>query len=155
MLLKKGFCFWLLVFSYNLKAQQPRLVLPIGHTGLIKSAEFSPDGKYIITSSEDKTAKVWKSSTGELLLELRKTDIVNRATYSPNGKYIAISWGENIYTTTVSNALTGETVMEVKNAYMAVFSPDSKHLITANYNYAKTWDIVSGTLIKELPAAHQ
>ena len=131
--------------------QQPRLVLPIGHTGRIQSASYSPDGKYIVTTAYDKTAKIWKSSTGELLMEILKPDIVNRAGFSPDGKYIAICWGDNIFDLSISNAFTGETVMEVENAYLATFSPDSKHVLTGNINYAKTWDIVSGKLIKELP----
>jgi WD40 repeat protein len=42
-----------------LAAQQPKLMLPIGHTATIIDASFSPDEKKIITASYDKTAKIW------------------------------------------------------------------------------------------------
>ena len=34
---------------------------------LVCSAAFSPDGKKIVTASEDNTAKIWDASTGECL----------------------------------------------------------------------------------------
>ena len=38
-----------------------------GHTGAVLNVVFSRDGQYVLTSSEDKTCKLWKSptSTGE------------------------------------------------------------------------------------------
>src|SRR5262245_5948450 len=38
-----------------------------GHTKALRSAEFSPDGKTVVTASEDKMARVWDSATGNLL----------------------------------------------------------------------------------------
>ena len=37
-----------------------------GHTGAVNSVSFSPDGARLSTASEDKTARVWNSVTGEL-----------------------------------------------------------------------------------------
>ncbi len=35
-----------------------------GHTGLIFSIAYSPNGKYIISGSEDNSIKIWDSDTG-------------------------------------------------------------------------------------------
>src|SRR6476659_9511585 len=35
-----------------------------GHTGLVSSASFSPDGSAIVTSSWDGTARIWNARTG-------------------------------------------------------------------------------------------
>lgn len=40
---------------------------PQGHEHYVNDAVFSPDGKYIATASEDKTAKLWDRETGKLL----------------------------------------------------------------------------------------
>ena len=36
-----------------------------GHTDTVNSAAFSPDGKLVVTASDDNTAKVWDVATGE------------------------------------------------------------------------------------------
>ena len=42
-----------------------------GHTGVVDSASFSPDGSRIVTGSVDKTAKVWDAKTGAEVLTLK------------------------------------------------------------------------------------
>lgn len=47
-----------LMFSFLIShGQEPRLVLPIGHTDGVTSIQFSPDGKRVVTGSRDGTAK--------------------------------------------------------------------------------------------------
>jgi WD40 repeat protein len=49
---------------------------------------YSPDGKYILTASDDKAARIWDTS-GKLLVTLRVDSMaVQSAYWSPNGKYI-------------------------------------------------------------------
>ena len=58
-----------LMLNYFLTVGQvPHVVLhPQGHTGRIPNLLFTPDGKKLVSVSEDKTIKVWKVSTGDLL----------------------------------------------------------------------------------------
>ncbi len=50
--------------SHLLVAQEPKLVLPVGHTSAVTSAVYSPDGKHIVTASWDNTAKIWQATDG-------------------------------------------------------------------------------------------
>lgn len=53
------------------------------HTDVVNSAVFSPDGKGILTASDDRTAKLW-SLKGELLMNMgRFPDAVKKALFFP------------------------------------------------------------------------
>ena len=60
-----------------------------GHTDLVESAVFSPDGQRILTASDDKTARVWNAASGQLLATLQgHTESVKSAVFSPDGQRI-------------------------------------------------------------------
>ena len=42
-----------------------------GHTDRVTSVAFSPDGKRIVSGSDDKTVKVWDARQGQELLSLK------------------------------------------------------------------------------------
>ncbi|RLD78839.1 MAG: hypothetical protein DRJ10_09710, partial [Bacteroidetes bacterium] len=54
-----------LVFIQTSKAQKKVLTANLGHSSLVNSVAFSPDGKYIATGSWDNTVKLWNSQTGQ------------------------------------------------------------------------------------------
>jgi WD40 repeat protein len=50
---------------------------------------FSPDGKRIVSASQDKTLKVWDLYTGREVLSLKgHADTVQSVAFSPDGKRI-------------------------------------------------------------------
>src|SRR5262249_556908 len=51
---------------------QRRVITLCGHQDLVRSVVFSADGRMLISSSDDKTVKVWNASTGEELLTLER-----------------------------------------------------------------------------------
>ncbi len=60
-----------------------------GETALVRHAKFSPNGKRVVTVSEDAPAKIWNAENGELLevLERQGGDVRN-AEFSPDGSFI-------------------------------------------------------------------
>ena len=99
MFLRNILCFCLLVMGFITSAQQPKLVIPIGHTAEVLSASFSPDGKKIITVSADGTAKLWEAGSGTLLNDYKSGGdasavSVTSATFSPGGGYVIINYGD-------------------------------------------------------------
>ena len=36
-----------------------------GHSDWVRSVAYSPDGKHIVSGSDDKTVKIWDSTTGK------------------------------------------------------------------------------------------
>ncbi|MFN7927749.1 MAG: hypothetical protein U0Y68_07355 [Blastocatellia bacterium] len=72
----------------SLVANQLRTEL-LGHTDSVSNAAYSPDGKFIVTTSRDKTARIWDVATGKELRVLQgHTAEVMGVAYSPDGKFI-------------------------------------------------------------------
>jgi len=70
-------------------ASLPQLVANLrGHSGTVSSIAFSSDGSKIVTASEDGTARVWSSATGEQLASFAGGGSVRRATFSIDGRRV-------------------------------------------------------------------
>jgi WD40 repeat protein/DNA-binding SARP family transcriptional activator len=60
-----------------------------GHTEAVYDVEFSPDGKHLVTASEDGTARIWNADDGRLERRLSgHAEGVVTASYSPDGKLL-------------------------------------------------------------------
>ncbi len=77
-------CF--LGFSLNLMAQNPELVIPTGHTAPVSALAISPDGKYILTGSQDGIAVLWDRE-GSQLTSFADLSFVKKESYFLNIAY--------------------------------------------------------------------
>ena len=60
-----------------------------GHTNFVTLVAFSPNGKHIVSGSDDNSVRVWDASTGSELKELQgHTNLVTSVVFSPDGKHI-------------------------------------------------------------------
>jgi WD40 repeat protein len=69
-----------------------------GHTGVIWSIDYSPDGKILATASADNTVSLWDTSTGQPMGQ-RLTNHggpVRRLTFSPDGTMLASAGFDNL-----------------------------------------------------------
>ncbi len=137
-------------------SQEPKLMLPIGHTNYVKRVVFSADGKRVLSASYDKTAKIWDFQSGLLIASLEgHSQPVQVARFSPDDNYIL--------TLSESDALIGEGLIRIWDSKTynlicnigldsrinsAEFSPDSKKIITVSADSsARIWDIATGALL--------
>ena len=57
--------------------------------GAVRSAVFSPNGRFVVTASDDQTARVWDAATGKEVLLLRHKAPVQFALMTPDGRHVA------------------------------------------------------------------
>jgi WD40 repeat protein len=125
-----------------------------GHSGLVNSAAFSPDGTRVVTASWDATARVWDARTGASVTTLsgHKASL-NGAALSPDGSRVVTASADK--TARVWDAGTG-TVLATLSGHgdavnSAAFSPDGSRVVTAsNDNTARVWDAATGAVLATL-----
>ena len=116
------------------------------HDKLIKTVNLSLDGKYIITASADKTAKLWSLDNKQLLLTLNHDDVVASANFSSDGKYIVTaSWDSTARIWSTKNGICIDTLFHSSAVQSANFSHNGKYIITASDDKtAKLWSFDDG-----------
>ena len=96
---------------------------------------FSPDGRRIVTASDDRTGRVWDATTGQPLSPpLRHQGGVAWAMFSPDGRRIVTASDDR--TGRVWDATTGQPLSpplrHQGGVAWAMFSPDGRRIVTAS-----------------------
>ncbi len=85
-------------FIALVQAQEPELVLPVGHTGNIIKEQTTPDKKYVVTASEDGTAKIWNNRNYKLRFNLvLHTGPVTDMAMSSDGSFVVLGSSDGTY----------------------------------------------------------
>jgi len=121
----------------------------------LRTVSFSPDGRLLVTASQDRTARVWEVATGRCLYVLPHDQTVYWAGFSPDGKWIisadgsSESWWKkgNIR---IWNSQTGVLVQDCVQAggyiYQVAISGDGERLAAASWGgNAQVRDLPGGT----------
>ncbi len=119
-----------------------------GHSSLVDSAAWSPDGKYIASASNDQSVQVWEALTARRVQTYRgHTGSVISAAWSPDGKYIA-SAGVDA-TVQVWEALSARHVQSYKGVFSAAWSPDGKYIASASLDTTvQVWEALSARRVQ-------
>lgn len=143
---------WLAVISGNLahildiKTGLP-ITPPLSHENTISSAQFSADGRWLVTTSWDKTAKIWEVNTGKLVSKpMLHNSEVESASFSPDGKrLLTASWDGSIQ---LWDMETSQVVFQpIQNDYLANqigFNADGRLILTISGNVIHVLDAETG-----------
>lgn len=119
-----------------------------GHTECVMSVAFSPDGRYCLTGSRDKTAILWNVITGRMVKKLNgHSDYVSSVAFSPDGRYCLT--GSYDKTAILWSIDSGEIVRRFIGhsfcIHSVAFSPHGMYCLTGSRdNSVKLWDLSTG-----------
>jgi WD40 repeat protein/tetratricopeptide (TPR) repeat protein len=144
---------------WNLERQRPLHSFE-GHHDRINDVIFSPDGNTVLSTSEDRSLRLWDAAIGREQRVLLDDDYeyISAAAFHPDGKTIAFNidnagtivlwdletWGE-------TRRLRGHTGWSSN----LKFSADGKYLLSAGVDMKiLLWEVASGDLIHKYEQGH-
>ncbi|ACY18086.1 protein kinase domain-containing protein [Haliangium ochraceum] len=130
-----------------------RAVLP-GHTGMVLTARFSPDGSLLATGDEAGFTRIWDARTGKLhtTIDGHHGENVWMVRFSPDGERLITAGFDG--KARLWEVASGEPLWTAEHddkVGWADFSPDGSRVGTSGYlEVAKLWDAATGDLLHTL-----
>ncbi len=121
---------------------------PFNQDGGMSSGAFSPDSRFVVTTSEDRVpCVVWDLSKQEIILTLPHPDRVFNARFSRDGHRIVTSCNDNKARVWNSSTGTLELLLDLHTNVIifADFSHDGRLIVTCSHDRtARLWDAATG-----------
>ena len=119
-----------------------------GHSTFVQSVAFSPDGRQIVSGSNDQTIKLWDTESGAELATFKVHCHVTSVAFSPGGKQIASGGSDS--TVKLWDAQSGVELSALKGHTRGVrtvaFSPDGKQIASGSLDSTiQLWDAAMRT----------
>jgi hypothetical protein len=117
----------------------------------VNAVAFSPDSRWLATASEDKTARIWETSSGEQLHSLTHTGEVRSLAFGPDGSWLATGSGKTVRIWDTRSGKQVQTIalpQDISGVQAVVSSPDGRWLATSFFDSMRIWDAHSGKQIR-------
>jgi WD40 repeat protein len=128
---------------FNLRSREVIAELK-GHSNPLVNANFSVDGKQLVTLSNDTLIKFWDIPKGILTKVIKEPAVIIDAGFSKDGKSILLVTEDG--KAFVRSIATGEKQFDLSGNKIkaAYYSPDGKLIVTAADSVFTTWDAQTG-----------
>lgn len=128
---------------WGTESGKPRFA--VTHADVLNSAVFSPDGRWLVTTSDDDTAQLWDVRSGQHRFTWRHEDDVQDAVFSPDSRLVVTLLDDAARVGSVESGQPVTTLTHDGSMDAASFSPDGAFLATAGYQGVKAWDVKTWT----------
>ena len=135
-------------------ADKPEVFPQLGHSNVVHSVAYAPNGRTLASSGEDGATKLWDVATRRELRTLkRSTEGVNTVAFSPDGATLATAGRDGLVV--LWDTATGRELHTLKGHSAAVnsvaFSADGRTLASGSADHTvKLWNVASGSEARTL-----
>ncbi len=143
--------FFLTATSLIALAQPVDIVVQTGHSSAVNGVAFSPDGKYIASSCNDGSVKIWDTKLGFEVMTFYDYETYGEdVAFSYDGKYLL---GTGVRLNILWNVATGKKIASIETGYRedfeegfalskAIFSYNSKYCYGGREDFSiMRWDV--------------
>ncbi len=122
----------------------------IGHSDDIISINYSDDGKYIVSTSKDRTIKLWCANSGDCIKTITddRNIMMFNAMFSPDGKSILVTYEDQPFR--LYDITRGELIRTIGNHIWGINDANFSHNGQYIISYDGIWDVNSGECIQEI-----
>jgi WD40 repeat protein len=127
------------------KGGEPAVVLR-GHTDEVHFSGYSSDGRYVVTGSKDRTARLWDAQSGKELMVFSAEGSVLRAALDATGKRLVTSSSDN--TIRLWDVTNGQEIARLhgqvdlnQEAPNFAFTADSQRVCIPGGNGVRLWSV--------------
>lgn len=143
--------FSVLILRNSVYAHEPKAVLT-GHTDIVYSVEFSPNGNLLATKGKDGTIRLWNPRTTQLIKTINDTNPHGGITFNNDGSILASAEGSD-RVINLWNTNTGKLQIvlggHLGNVYDVAFSPNSDVLASGDSDgNIILWNSDTGQLLR-------
>ncbi len=138
-----------------------KLTPQVGHSSVVMSVSFSPDGQFIASGGSDGTVKLWEKETGLLLRTMTGHSFWAPVGFSPDGLLIVSSGSEG--TVKLWDSATGrllrtmtaprsENIVDLVETIVSVsFSHNGQHIVSGDrFGKVRLWEAATGKLLRTM-----
>ena len=148
-----GRLFWRLLYDQSIRAFT-------GHTSLVFSVAFAPDGRSALSGSADSTLKLWDVATGKEIRTFTghiSFSLVLSVVFAPDGRS-ALS-GSTDKTLKLWDVATGKEIRSfaghTDQVRSVAFAPDGRTVLSSSDDKTlKLWDVGTGKEIRSVPGGY-
>ncbi len=130
-------------------AQEPSLIIPVGHTNSVLSGDISPDGQKYLNSSYDGQAKIWNRNGFELYAVHGFDRFANQVSFSKTGEYFLVRYEKTVAVYNVQTGQIVSTFTQSTGIESACFTKTGDKILFTTYLTAGLFDALTGEMIYE------
>ena len=139
--------------EYGIGESEPTDTLELPDNRNAVSAEYSPDGRTIVTAANDGVARFFDAQSHRQTGELKTPGLMLGATFSPDGRRV-LTYGSDFIGRTW-DVQTRRQLAELRGhsswISSGAFSPDGRQVVTGSIDQTtRVWDSESGRLLSTL-----